>query len=517
MSTDTTLPTGVSGGQPPMGDASPTPPPPLSEQPGGDGGAPQSFHDAANEVMSGQQQAAPAQPYANPYAQVPADQQPATPPPQPTLPDPDPTPFTEPGQFRSPGATTQEGVEYVDDTEPGYAASAGRELRDRAAAAQQQQQPRGPDGRFQSGLVDKLTQAGVPLPENATDEEVGRGFLEYLGQQQAPQPQQRPGDAGAGADAARAEAAAEDARRSAEMSAYRQQQQAPQQEQRLDNWRDYLTSDESGNRVFRDGVDGATQARVREMARSEREIQEEFARDPRGTIDKHYGGMVEDRARQIAQETVQEQLGQFQVRNRAQNLVQQNENWLYEHDEYGGRKTDVNGHPQLSVAGTLVNRQIDSLATLGITEPDQQWDLAMRLGELEYRQNYDKYARDLAIQAQAAQQPNGQQAGAPVANYQGQAVPPNGMGTPGQQPQPQPQFTPSPADANQQHRQNFISQFAQGHVARQTAGDEAHAPNMNGVISRAADPNQPPVDPVESFRSMATELASQSGLMRGPR
>ncbi len=100
-----------------------------------------------------------------------------------------------------------------------------------------------------------------------------------------------------------------------------------------------------------------------------------YDRDPAGTIN----GMVEARARAVAQETFQTQFAQVQRQQAIQNIVAQNQTWLYSLDASGNRQADWQGNPIYSPIGTAYIQELQRVQSYGITDPVRQDSLAKEL------------------------------------------------------------------------------------------------------------------------------------------
>jgi hypothetical protein len=119
-----------------------------------------------------------------------------------------------------------------------------------------------------------------------------------------------------------------------------------------------------------------------------------YDKNPAGVLN----GMVEARAKAIAQETVREQFQVQQRESAVREIVQQNTPWLYQRDQQGNVVRDYNNQPMTTPVGARYLYHLQSVRNSGVTDPRTQDTFAKQLvqGEL--------YASQQAAAAQQANQ-----------------------------------------------------------------------------------------------------------------
>jgi hypothetical protein len=142
-----------------------------------------------------------------------------------------------------------------------------------------------------------------------------------------------------------------------------------------------------------------------------------YDRDPAKVIN----GMVESRAKAIAEQTFREQF-QAQANDQTINsIVQENSAWLYQANEQGQRVQDISGRPILSPVGARYIHHLTQIKQMGVTNPRQQDMLAKNLVRGEYAQT--EQLKTWNAQQQAANPQTNQALNQPNRN-QSQAIPP---------------------------------------------------------------------------------------------
>jgi hypothetical protein len=114
--------------------------------------------------------------------------------------------------------------------------------------------------------------------------------------------------------------------------------------------------------------------------------------------------IIEREVTPILDRYFQQQMQQREYQSFAQNVAQNNADWLYARDPVTQQvQTDLMGNPIYSPDGQAVNRYLQEATQLGIADPKARWAYATRMRELELRRTQPQGA--LAQAAQAAQQP----------------------------------------------------------------------------------------------------------------
>jgi hypothetical protein len=95
-------------------------------------------------------------------------------------------------------------------------------------------------------------------------------------------------------------------------------------------------------------------------------------------------GMVEARAKQIAADTVREQLAIQGREQTVQSIASHNSEWLYQRDQQGQPVRDYMGQPMLTPAGARYIHHLNAIQRMGVTDPRAQDTLAKQLVQGEH-------------------------------------------------------------------------------------------------------------------------------------
>jgi hypothetical protein len=186
-----------------------------------------------------------------------------------------------------------------------------------------------------------------------------------------------------------------------------QQQQQPQQPEQpswwnppkiKDQYRQFLTRDAEGREVIAEHAPLEAKAQLGEWMNYRADFARKFLDDPAATL----GPMVEQVASQKAAELVEKQVTQQRQQSFVKEIEAKNAEWLYSDPE----------NRVASREGAIVQKYIEDVKSLGVTDPEARWNLSVAMLE-----------RDLALQVlqqfteaqQAPQQQPPQQAYAPPA------------------------------------------------------------------------------------------------------
>ncbi len=123
------------------------------------------------------------------------------------------------------------------------------------------------------------------------------------------------------------------------------------------------------------GVDPAYADRVNKY----QDWQTQFQRNPAGFIQP----MIQDEARRIAAEVVQQQFAGHQATQTINQIIQTNGAWLYQANEQGQRYTDTQGRFIPTPEGTLYYQKVAELGRSGIKDPATLNRLAIQLVRAE--------------------------------------------------------------------------------------------------------------------------------------
>ena len=135
---------------------------------------------------------------------------------------------------------------------------------------------------------------------------------------------------------------------------------------------------QTGLYVAKPGVGHDVAAKVNAYA----EWKQGYDRDPAKVLN----GMVEARARSIAQETFREQFAAQQREQTIGELVHENSAWLYQVDQGGQRTRDYQGNFIPTPVGAAYLTQLQAVRQMGVSDPRQQDALAKQLVRGQYAQ-----------------------------------------------------------------------------------------------------------------------------------
>lgn len=169
--------------------------------------------------------------------------------------------------------------------------------------------------------------------------------------------------------------------------------QAPQSEERAP-WlgpevkpehKRYLVKDENGRDAIAENAPLDARYSLENYLQHRADFAQNFLNNPEEAL----GPMIQQQAQQIAQQMIEEELGQRDEQSYVQGLEQENADWLYEAD--GKTPTQE---------GLAVQQYISQAAEMGINGPEERWQYATAMVE-----------RDLMIRVrdQQAQQAQAQQ------------------------------------------------------------------------------------------------------------
>lgn len=184
-----------------------------------------------------------------------------------------------------------------------------------------------------------------------------------------------------------------------------------------DTYRQYLTRDAEGREVIAEHAPLEAKAALSEWMNYRAEFARKFLDNPEEAL----GPMVDRVASQRAAELVEQQVTQQRREQMVRQIEDENKAWLYSDPE----------NRVASREGVLVQKYIEDVKAMGVSDPDHRWNTAVAFLE-----------RDLALQV--LQQMVEQQKG------QVQAQPP---APPASQPEPPP---PNPAAVQAQKNMEFL-------------------------------------------------------------
>jgi hypothetical protein len=127
-----------------------------------------------------------------------------------------------------------------------------------------------------------------------------------------------------------------------------------------ESYKQYLVKDENGREVVADGAPLDARHALYEYQKYKADFAQKFLTNPEEAL----GPMIQEQAKNIAQEIVQKQFEEVQRTQYVAGLEKENRDWLY--DEQG----------QPTAEGVAANKYIDQLAEAGIGTPEQRWEWA---------------------------------------------------------------------------------------------------------------------------------------------
>lgn len=155
-------------------------------------------------------------------------------------------------------------------------------------------------------------------------------------------------------------------------------------------YKQYLVKDENGREVISQEAPLDARHALAEFQSYKANFAKQFLEDP----EKALGPMVEGRAKQIAQEIVQQTMKQRDNETFVDRLQSENQDWLFDQDG------------NVTPEGMAVHKYVEQARSMGIASPQDRWQYAR-----------DRVEHELLLRDFAARQ------SAPPANYQGQQQP----------------------------------------------------------------------------------------------
>lgn len=127
-----------------------------------------------------------------------------------------------------------------------------------------------------------------------------------------------------------------------------------------ESYKQYLVKDENGREVIAENAPLDARHALYEYQKYKADFAQKFLTNPEEAL----GPMIQEQAKSIAQEIVQQQFTEVQRQQYVAGLERENRDWLY--DEHG----------QPTPEGLAANQYIDKLAEAGIGTPEQRWEWA---------------------------------------------------------------------------------------------------------------------------------------------
>lgn len=167
-------------------------------------------------------------------------------------------------------------------------------------------------------------------------------------------------------------------------------------------WRDQVEQDpQTGEYRVKNGFSPDTLPKYRAALEHQRDFLSKFAFDPIESIKPGLEQIVSE----MAQKVIQENLGQFQNRTTATDLVRQNSQIIHQRDANGNVVTDPNtGRPTLNPYGQRIAEYVAWLEKTGVTDIQAQWQLAQGLAQRDYFVQQSQQQQSAATGQQQQQQ-----------------------------------------------------------------------------------------------------------------
>jgi hypothetical protein len=163
-------------------------------------------------------------------------------------------------------------------------------------------------------------------------------------------------------------------------------------------WRNMVRRDEAtGNLVAAPGAPPDIVQRYLTAVDHQQQFLDKFTFDPLGAIKPG----VEEVARQVAAQLIQQHLGGYASTQQAQDYVRQNAAWLFQRDPQGQPVYGQNGQPQLSPAGRLFGQYVQQAVDMGIQGESARAHYARGMVERDLLVSQERQRQE---QASAAQQ-----------------------------------------------------------------------------------------------------------------
>ncbi len=146
-------------------------------------------------------------------------------------------------------------------------------------------------------------------------------------------------------------------------------------------WRQMVQKDPvTGKLVAAEGAPPDVVQKYLTAVQHQQEFLDKFTFDPIGAVKPG----IEEVARQIALQVVQQHLGGYSDTQHAQTYIQQNSSWLHERDASGNLVGDQQGRPQLSQAGQRFLAHFEQGVRMGIQGEQQRASYARAMVEREF-------------------------------------------------------------------------------------------------------------------------------------
>lgn len=252
-------------------------------------------------------------------------------------------------------------------------------------------------------------------------------------------------------------------------------------------WENLLQYDAQGNLVAVPGADPTLPQKYKQYRRARDTAIDNMLRDPyANTLE-----FIRDDIEQIVQQRVDQALGATTEQQKAEQILQQNSQWLFEYDQSGQPVHDpMTGKPKYSALGRMYSQVAAQYYGSGMSI-EQANEHAIRYVESEIARH--KYMQD---QQAASQQPPAQ---------------------PGVQPQPGAQPAPAAAPPAPTPNQPPAAQTPQ-HASFLQRVQNGHMPSQGGTVAAAATPpgTQLPQNPTagpDLFKQMLTNNFQRHGLL----
>lgn len=147
-------------------------------------------------------------------------------------------------------------------------------------------------------------------------------------------------------------------------------------------WEQFLARDAEGNLVPKPGAPPDLLQKVTAYHQYRRDFADRLLSDPEKTLEP----LITQVATKIAQQHVNQNLGQYQDQVSARNFVEQNSSWLFQSGPDGRRLTDQRGQAVLTPLGSRFRDYVVEAEQVGIHGIDAQQSYARRMVLLDQLQ-----------------------------------------------------------------------------------------------------------------------------------
>lgn len=141
------------------------------------------------------------------------------------------------------------------------------------------------------------------------------------------------------------------------------------------SWPHQTTFDpRTGKWMSNPGVDPMVGDKYTAFRRHQDDFTARLAREGPAVFMEEMQRVADERAQQL----IQAHLAQYQTQTYVSSFEEQNQQWLYEHDQHGQVLRDLNGQPAFTEAGRRFYHHVNTANQLGIVDPRKKEEFAKR-------------------------------------------------------------------------------------------------------------------------------------------